>query len=437
MNPTTQTLGPIRLAPGVTRRHVLSYLFAALCSIGLFTYLTTLTPYVLRVNLALPPGEHGAVSGTLQFWQEIVLLAVIGLWGAASDRVGRRAVYVAGFVILALAYALYPFAGNVNELFGARMLFGVGVAATAAMLSTIVADYPEEGSRGKLIGLSFFLNGVGSVVFFVGLTRMPHFFATRGADELAAGRWSYLVVAGVALLCAVVMLGLKPGLPEHVRERKPLATLLREGLAAARNPRIGLAYGSSFAARADMSILSLFLALWVTQTAIASGLTPGQAAARAGMTVGIAQSAALVWAPIFGAIGDRLNRVTVLTAGFALAAAGYTWVSATPDLLSASAIPALLLLGVGQASTILASTLLLGQEAPPAIRGSVFGVQSFVGGVGILAISVVGGIAYDRVSPSAPFLLMGVANALVVAWALLVRRRSPAPAPAVAKSPAA
>ena len=170
---------------------MLCYLFAAFVSIGLFTYFSALTPYVLQVNLGLPQSEHGRVSGNLQFWQEIVLLATIGWWGAMSDRIGRRTVYVAGFVVFAAGYALYAFATSVGELLVYRLVLGFGIAATAAMLSTIIADYPDESSRGKLTGIAFFLNGVGSVIFFLGLTKLPLVFERGGADQLWSGRYAY------------------------------------------------------------------------------------------------------------------------------------------------------------------------------------------------------------------------------------------------------
>jgi MFS family permease len=416
-------LGPIELAPGVRRRHVLCYLFAALVSIGLFTYLVAMTPYLLRTNLALPESRHGAVSGLLQFWQEILVLSVVGAWGALSDRIGRRPVYVTGFAICAAAYILYPLATGVSELVGARLVFGLGLAAMAAMLSTVLADYPAEGSRGKLIGLSFLLNGVGSVVFFVFLTRLPAYYGARGFDEVAAGRAAYFSVAAIAVIAALVMLGLKPGRPERVGESRPLLRLAAEGFAAARNPRIALAYGSAFAARADMALITLFLSLWIMQSAMADGATSAAAAARVGASVGIAQGVAVVWAPLFGWLGDRIHRTTHLVMAFLLASIGYGWMGLLENPLAPAALPALIALGVGQSSTILASTLILGQEAPPALRGSVFGVQSFVGGLGILVVSAVGGLLFDRLGAQSPFLLMASINAVVFAWGLYLRAR--------------
>jgi len=434
MDPSSHTLGPIRLAPGVERRHVLAYLFAAFVSICLFTYLATLTPYVLEVHLKVPAGEQGSLSGALQFWQEIVLLGFIGWWGAASDRVGRRLVYCAGFLVLAASYFLYPTAATYGELMAWRLLFGVAVAALTAMLATVLADYAHEDSRGKLTGLSFLLNGIGAVLSFMLLTRLPGIFADQGADPDHAGRYAYWTLAGLALLAAVVMLGLKPGRPAAVRERSSTLLLLKDGLLAGRNPRISLAYIGAFAARADMAAISLFLTLWLVQSATAAGATPDEAAAKSGMVIGAALAASMLWSPIFGTIGDRVSRLSLTVAGFLLAAAGYGLVASLDDILSPMALPALLLLGIGQSSTVLSSSVLLAQEAPAGTRGAVFGLQSFCGALGILVLSSVGGWLYDAVGPHAPIALIAAANGLVglCALALLFSERQAA-VPAGAK----
>ncbi len=421
MSLNSARLGPIKLSPGVKRRHVFCYLFAALISIGVYTYLVALTPYVLTVNLGLPETEHGRISGDLQFWQEIMLLGSIGVWGALSDRLGRRITYVLGFLVLFAAYALYAFASTPAELLAYRLVFALGVASTTTNLAAILADYAQEDSRGKLTGIAFFLNGIGSVAFFVGLTRLPNIFANNGVPELWAGRYAYLLVAGIALLAAIIMLGLKPGRPDNTTAHEPVLKLLCEGLGAASNYRIALAYLSAFAARADMAIVTLFLTLWVVRAATDVASTAAEATARAGMMVGTAQMAAVIWAPIFGIIGDKVNRLTLLVMAFLIATAGYGWVASLDDVLKPAAIPALLLMGMGLSSGQLASTVLLAQEAPVRIRGAAFGVQAFCGGLGILALSAVGGRLFDNFGPNAPFIAIALANGFVLLCAMLGR----------------
>lgn len=413
-------LGPINLAEGVRPRHVMSYFFAAFLSIGLFIYLTAMTPYILRVNIGLDEARFGQVSGDLQFWQELVVIFAIGWWGAMSDRFGRRIVYVAGFLVLTVAYATYAFATTVPELIGVRLVFALGVACTTALLSAIIADYPAEDSRGKFSGIAFFLNGLGSVLFITQLTKLPAIYAQQGADEVSAGRYAYITVAGIAFIAALAMLGLKRGKPAQTEERKPVATLMLEGLAAARKPRIAIAYFSSIAARADMAVVTIFLILWATQAATQAGLSPAEASKKAGMLMGFSQMAALVWAPVFGVIADRIDRLKLMVIAFTLAVIGYGGTAMQQDILATSAIPWILILGVGMSSTILAATVLLGQEAPKQLRGSAFGMQAFFGALGILAMSFVGGRLYDSVGPNAPFWVITGANAAVLIAAGIV-----------------
>ncbi len=420
--------GPVRLMPGVTRGHVAAYLWAAFVSIGIFTYATALQPYLLEVNIGVPSGERGVVSGDLQFWQEIVTLMFVGLFGAWSDRVGRRVVYIIGFLITGLAYAAYPFADDVGQLLIYRLIYAVGIAALGGMLATVLADYPIDADRGKLTGISFFLNAVGALLFFAVLTRLPSLYQDFGATETEAGRFAYLTIAAICVVSALIMLGLKPGRPEQVTERLPLLTLLRQGLNAGKRPRIALAYAASFAARADLVIVALFLSLWVQSAALADGATAAEATSRQGALFGIVQGSAMLWAPFFGWLADKVDRVTLVIMATVLSVAGYGWMGFTPDpAMGAAAFGAAALLGIGQASGILASQVLIAQEAPGAIRGAVIGMVGFFGALGILAISKIGGIAFDVWRPGAPFIIMAGANVVLLVYAIWVRAQPRTP----------
>jgi MFS family permease len=416
--------GPVRLMPGVTRGHVGAYLWAAFVSIGIFTYATTLQPYLLEVNIGVPIEQRGGVSGDLQFWQEIITLMCVGLFGAWSDRVGRRIVYITGFLVTALAYAAYPFANDIGQLLIYRLIYAVGIAALGGMLATVLADYPVDADRGKLTGISFFLNAVGALLFFAVLTRLPSFFQGFGATETEAGRFAYLTISAVCVVSALIMLGLKPGRPDQLTERLPLRTLLTQGINAGRQPRIALAYAASFAARADLVIVALFLSLWVQTAAIADGATAAEASSRQGALFGIVQGSAMLWAPIFGWMADKVNRVTLVIVATVLSVIGYGWMGFTPDpALGGAAFGAAAMLGIGQASGILASQVLIAQEAPSAIRGAVIGMVGFFGALGILAISKIGGYTFDEWRPGSPFIIMAGANIVLLVFAIWVRSR--------------
>ena len=421
MNSTSINFGPILLAPGVSRRHVACYLFAAGISIGLFTYLVSLSPYILTVNLGIPEAEQGRLMGNLQFLQEIVVILSISWWGAMSDRFGRRSIYVISWLIMGVAYLTYSFATSIPQLMAFRVIYALAIAASTTCLSAILADYPSEQSRGKFTGMAFILNGLGAVAFFAGLNQLPDIFQKNGVDELWSGHYAFLFAAALSFIASIVMIGLKPGRPEGVAPKTPISQLIREALKAAQNRRIGLAYFGAFAARADMIIITLFLVLWVVNASNAAGLTMGEAQARAGMFVGITSLAAVLWAPVFGIISDKINRLTAMIIAFGLAAIGYTWLGTLTNVESFSeTIPALLFVGIGQSSTALASTVMLGQESPVKYRGSVFGMQNFFGALGILFISSAGGYMFDLIGPGTPFIAIGAANALVLIVGLIL-----------------
>jgi MFS family permease len=420
--PNPRSFGPVLLSPGVTPRHVICYLFAALISIGMFTYLMSLTPYILKVNLGIPEEQHGRVIGNLQFLQEIVVILSIGWWGAMSDRFGRRPVYIAGFLLMTAAYGIYAFATSLPQLFAFRVVFALAIASTTTNLSAILADYPQDQSRGKMTGMAFMLNGLGAAAFFGGLNQLPRIYQAQGLDELWSGRYAYLTVAAIAFVGAIVMTGLRPGRPEGVEPKTPILQLIKEGMMAARVKRIAVAYAAAFAARADMAIVTLFMILWVVQASGAAGLTPGEAQAKAGIYVAIYSLAALAWAPVVGIIADRIDRLTLTLGAFILATIGYGALGLSSDVLTLGSIaPALIMAGIGQSSTAMSITVLLAEVCPPNIRGSVFGVQSFFGALGILAISWGGGQLFDLVGPYAPFIAVALANAAVFVYALVVR----------------
>jgi MFS family permease len=420
----TYRIGPIHLAPTVLPRHGWTFLVAAFFSIGLMIFISIGQTYILNEHLGVPESKQGAVSGNLVFLTEIVTLLLFLPAGVLMDRIGRRGVYAAGFLILALTYVLYPFAESVESLYLYRILYAVGVVAVAGGLSTVLADYPAERSRGKLVAIVGVLSGLGVVLISQGLGALPKVFSGAGFDGVAAGRLTHFIVAGLAVAVALLLMwGLKPGVPVRLQDRPSVRELLVGGFAHGRNPRILLAYASAFIARGDQSVNAIFLVLWGTLAARAAGIESASAVMSGTLIFVMAQIAALVWAPILGPILDRIDRVTGLAICMALAALGNLGLLALEDPLSTYGPVFFILLGIGQISVYLGGQSLIGQEAPAGQRGSVLGAFNVAGAIGILLITPVGGYLFDRLDPRAPFVVVGVINVMLVFASLYVRLR--------------
>lgn len=425
-NPSETRLGPITLAPGISRGHAWSFLVAAFLSIGLMTFVTIGQTYVLNEHLGVPESEQGAISGDLVFWTEIVTLLFFLPAGILIDRISRRAIYAVGFLLLGLTYVLYPLAESVNALYGYRLIYGLGVVAVAGALSTVLVDYPAERSRGKLVAIIGVLSGLGIVFTNQGFGALPEQLVASGMDGEHAGRVTHFAVASLCVLAALLVLfGLKAGVPVLREHRPTVRQLFVSGFSEARNPRVLLAYSAAFIARGDQSVNATFLILWGTLAGKAVGMDAAEAVMNGTLIFVIAQISALLWAPLLGPLLDRIDRASGLAICMLLAAIGNLSLLLLDDPLAGIGILFFVLLGIGQISVFLAAQSLIGQEAPVTKRGSVLGAFNISGAFGILLITLVGGRLFDAVDPRAPFVVVGTINILLMLASLYVRLRAP------------
>jgi MFS family permease len=422
-------IGPWELVPGVRRGHFNSLLGASFFTIGLMTLVGNLQPYLFSAVMQVPLGVQGKLSGNLASFNEIIFLAAASLVGAASDKVGRRPIYALGFIIMAAAYVLYPLATEPAQLFLFRGVFALGAACVSAMLAAIIADYAMESSRGRLVGICFFLNGIGVATLVVFGGRLPRLIESMGAEPVWAARCAYWTVAAMCFLpFLIVAFGLQPGAPARSEKKEPLLATLRVGLAAARDPRVLLAYFSAMVSRGDLAVLSTFFLLWITTYGIGQGLSPAEAQAAGTKFFGLAQIVATLWALVVIFFIDKLDRTLAMALAMTLASASYLLIGSIDDPLGAGMYIAAAFMGIGEMSAILASQSLVGQVAQDRGRGAIIGVFSMFGAAGILAATFIGGILFDAWKPSAPYVLVGISDGILAIFAFAVyfaaRRKS-------------
>jgi MFS family permease len=419
--------GPFWLMPGISRSNATTYFFAAFMFVTLAIFLNFLQPYILDEILKVPPDRQGVVTGGLNFFHEVTALILMGFMGSLSDRTGRRKLIVIGLLIWGVGLALFPLAGSVFELYIYRFVTAVGLATASVMVIATMQDYPQEVSRGKWGGMNSFVTSFAILFMSLVLVRLPNIFTDAGFDPVMAGRLTFWIGAGMAFFAAAVcQLGFYGGRAATVDDTKsPFAGFI-EGIREARaNKRLALSYGSAFAARGDLVVIGAFFSLWFVRAGADQGISTGDALVRAGITMSALLIATWIWAPLFGYILDRIDRVTGLAIAMSLAAVGYFAigeVSNPYDPVTMGA--ATFILGIGEISAIVAGNALLGEQAPARIRGASVGVFGLVGTMGILFATLIGGQVFDKISWSAPFTMMAGVNAVIAVWALLVRCRT-------------
>ena len=174
--------------------------FVAL-AIGLFTSvadlgsLTVALPTISEVfGTDLPTTQWVLIGYTL------TISALLLPMGRLADIVGRKRIYLLGFVLYVIAACIAGFAPDITVLIGAKILQGVGAAMTqGTSMAMIIASFPPQ-ERGKALGLQMSMVGSGGV-------------AGPAIGGLLVGelgwRWVFFGTAGlasVAILAALVLI---------------------------------------------------------------------------------------------------------------------------------------------------------------------------------------------------------------------------------------
>ena len=477
------------LAPNVLPKHLLTFYFAAFITIGLAVLLNVLQPFLLEAFLQIPREQQGEVTGISTVVGEIVLLCTIGAWGAASDRVGRRLVYVLGIAIVGIAYAVHPYVSTAIHLYVIRGVYALGMAAASGMLATLVGDYVVNRDRGKANGIMGVCNAAGAALAAVLLVKLPVKFredfiaaGMEPAEAATTAGWNtYVYVAIGCLVCAVVLrIGLRP--PQAASqgsERIPFVERMKAGWIEAKNDKgTALSYVTAFVARADLAIAGLFLPLWcsrylqetpqalttlkkfqcvegtegVCKDAAGAICAPGtdgcliaegslnalscmsdgiclslSGMERGGILIAMLGAGSLLAAPFIGILTDKIHRVNAVAIALSMNAIGYGLTYFANDPFSTSVLFVAMIIGAGEVAGVISTQSLIQQQAPSKNRGSVIGFFSFCGGLGILVNSMIGGKLFDAVSFTAPFVWLAGLNVVVVVMCLVMKKHVQAP----------
>lgn len=123
-------------------------------------------------SIVLFGGMLGAIYSSLQF-------IAAPLWGAWSDRIGRKPVLVRSMAGMAIGYAIWVFSGSFTLLIISRIIDGI-MGGNISTATAVVADVTTKENRSKgmaIIGVAFALGFVvgpacGGILSLIDLTKI-------------------------------------------------------------------------------------------------------------------------------------------------------------------------------------------------------------------------------------------------------------------------
>lgn len=120
------------------------------------------------VNIALPRiADHFSADIPTVQWitlgYVLTTAAMLMPMGRLSDMLGRKTVYVAGFVVFIAAAAMGGAAQSFAVIIASKVVQGIGAAAIQANGMAMVAQIFPENERGKGMGMYMAIIGTGSI----------------------------------------------------------------------------------------------------------------------------------------------------------------------------------------------------------------------------------------------------------------------------------
>lgn len=341
--------------------------------------------------------EYGAGPVAVTLLMAVYSLAqflMAPVWGALSDRYGRRPIMLFSIGMATVCLAGFAWAESLFMLFVFRILHGAA-AANISTAQACVADVTTPENRAKGMGL------IGAAFGF-GFTVGPFIGGELSVHGLAAPIWFAAGLAAINLLLALVWLK-ETRKPDTVRPERSIhpAAFLR----VAKHPVVGLCIVLTFVMTIAFAIMESSFTLFAEHVRDLDARMVGRMFGVAGLTMIVVQGG------IIGRLVKRFGEGALVPAGIGLLSLSLFILPFAEPAAQMTAVFMLMAVGQGIASPSLHS--LISRGTSPDEQGFVLGTNQSMSALARAVGPSMAGFVYLG-APAWPF----YASATILALAL-------------------
>ena len=363
-----------------------------------------LAPY-FAPEFHLTPEQIGTLASVLA----LTWAASTFLFGAISDRVGRKAVLIPAVFIFSVLSCLSATVRSFHQLLFVRALMGLAEGPTWSIITALIEESSPPSRRGRNTGL------VVSAAALVGLAAAP----VLSTQVAAHWGWrSAFLVAGLPGLLAGLLIWRFVREPETGGTRQRPSITEYVSLLKRRNVWLCCVGATGF--MSWLFALNVFAPLYLTEVA-------HQTATTAGFLLGASGFGSFFLGFLLPTLSDRIGRKPVLLM-MAAASAVVPLALLVPALFAYPLLLAAIVFvaNTGQAMASLILVLVPTESVPPQFRASSIGLVTLVGEVaGATAAPVLAGVLAQRFGLSLTMWLAAAGSALVLLVAVFLRETGP------------
>ena len=363
----------------------------------------SLLPTFLTVTLGASVLSLGLIEGAAEATAAITKI----FSGTLSDYLGKRKILtLIGYGLAAVTKPLFPLASSIGLVFAARFLDRIGKGIRGAPRDALIGDLAPPHLRGACYGLRQALDTVGAVAG--PLLAMAFMVILSG--NIRAVFWVAVIPAAICI--AILIFAVRE--PEAAQETKqPRSPICWADVKNMGWPFWGLVAIALILMLGRMS--EAFLLLKAQNVGNSLALIP--------LVLVLYNIVYALTAYPAGALSDIMKRSQLLAFGILLFVAGDITLALAKSDLGVALGVVLWGLHMGFCGSLLSA--MVADAAPPALRGTAFGLLNLVSGIGLLAASALAGLLWDRFGPEAAFMASAAFAALALLALLFTQIETP------------